>query len=206
MPSEQSFLNGAYTLESAQDTQDLYAAWAKTYEAEMQQNGYASPDRTAKALLEASVDVSKPLLDLGCGTGLSGVALNAAGFQIIDGSDFSDEMLAAAASKNLYRTLTKADLTRPIPSEPGQYATITAIGVFSPGHAPAMVIHDVISLMPPGGLFAFSLNDHAIEETSYEETITKLQDAKKIDILSSAYGDHMPGIGLKAKIYVIRCR
>ena len=36
------------------------------------------------------------ILDFGCGTGLSGLALRAAGVQVIDGCDLSEGMLAHA--------------------------------------------------------------------------------------------------------------
>ncbi len=204
MSDPKGFLNSAYELDSADDTRALYADWAQSYDQEMAANGYASPSRTAAALVDAGAALDAPLLDLGCGTGLSGQALRAVGFSVIDGSDFSPEMLEAAEAKGAYRTLTLGDLGNPIPATPGQYTTITAIGVFSPGHAPPSLISDVTSLLPNGGLFAFSLNDHALAVPDYADAIEALVESAAVTVLSDGYGDHMPGIGLKARIFVLR--
>ena len=199
-----AFLDKAYGLDGSAKTQDFYRQWAETYETEMRVNGYATPARTAAAMAENASDLSAPILDLGCGTGLSGEALRAVGFTSIDGSDFSEEMLHIAASKNIYRELSPGDLNDPIPAKAGDYQNIAAMGVFSPGHAPPSIIGEVIGLLPRHGCFGFSLNDHALEDDGYENTVQQLADSSVIEIAFSEYGDHLPGIDLKSKIYVLR--
>lgn len=204
MPENKGFLDNAYGLDNPAKTREFYRKWAETYEAEMRDNGYTSPKRVAAAMAVQVTDKSKPLLDLGCGTGLSGVALTEAGFTIIDGSDFSAEMLAAAESKDVYRALTRGDLNDPIPGKPGEYANITAVGVFSPGHAPPEMIGQVLDLLPAGGCFGFTLNDHALDEKIYEQKIEKLAAEGSAEIAFEEYGDHLPGHDLKAKVIVLR--
>ncbi len=53
----------------------------------------------AAALAALVGDLDAPLLDLGCGTGLSGEAFMSAGFSVIDGTDFSETMIAVARNK-----------------------------------------------------------------------------------------------------------
>ena len=89
-------LTQAYALETPEDSQKLYADWADTYEADVAAYGYATPARIARALAPHLPDTSAPILDFGCGTGLSGQALAAAGFTTIDGTDISAEMRAQA--------------------------------------------------------------------------------------------------------------
>jgi predicted TPR repeat methyltransferase len=204
MAKQTKFLDRAYELGDAEQTRALYESWAESYDAEVKENRYASPARTAAAMAEAVADKAAPLLDLGCGTGLSGAALHEAGFAVIDGTDFSEEMLNVAGAKGVYRKLVKGDLNAPIPAQPGDYANITAVGVFSPSHAPAPLIDEVVALLPRGGCFGFSLNDHALEDPSYEARIKALAEAGRVEVVCDAYGDHLPGIGLKAKIYVLR--
>lgn len=206
MSSASKFFERAYDLADAEQTRSLYDEWAASYDEELRAAGYASPVRTAAAMAEAVADRRAPLLDLGCGSGLSGEAFRAAGFAVIDGTDFSAEMLAVAEAKGVYRKLTKGDLNAPIPAKPGDYANATAVGVFSPTHAPAAMIDDVVALLPPGGCFGFSLNDHALAEPAYEKHIGGLVEAGAVAVVSDAYGDHLPQIGLKAKIYVLRKR
>lgn len=199
------FLKGAYDLEGSDATIGFYGDWAASYEAEIKDNGYATPQRCAAALTAQEVDRNAPLLDLGCGTGLSGEAFRAAGFTTIDGTDFSPEMLAYAQAKpELYRALTLADLTNPIPAQPGAYASIAAVGVISPGHAPAEMIDQVLALLPAGGHFVFSLNDHALEDPSFRGHIAAAIEAGTAELRFEEYGAHLPGIDLKAVVFVLQ--
>jgi predicted TPR repeat methyltransferase len=204
MNETRKFLDGAYGLEGAVKTQEFYRQWAKTYDAEITENGYASPTRTAAAMASLVPDLTRPLLDLGCGTGISGEAFQQAGFTTIDGTDFSEEMLAAAKTKNIYRRLSQGDLNQPIPAQKGEYSSIVAVGVFSPGHAPAHLIEQVLELLPSKGYLGFSLNDHALEGGEFEQKIQELLNRTQIEIAFEEYGDHLPGIGLKSKIFVLQ--
>ena len=203
--ADDGFLQRAYDLDGGAATQALYSDWAATYEAEVRANGYVTPARCAAALAAHAANLTAPLLDLGCGTGLSGEAFRAAGFTIVDGTDFSDAMLAHARAKpGVYRHMTRGDLTRPIPAEAGDYANIAAVGVFSPSHAPADMIETAVRLLPPGGCFVFSLNDHALEDASYRQTIDRLAENGAVRAVFDEYGDHLPGIDLKAAVVVLR--
>lgn len=205
--AKEGFLDNAYGLDGAEATREFYAGWAETYEAEVRRNGYATPARCAAALVAAGAARTAPLLDLGCGTGLSGEAFREAGFSVIDGTDFSAEMLKIAARKpGLYRNLTPGDLTAPIPAAPGDYANIAAVGVFSPGHAPADTIDKVLSLLPKDGCFVFSLNDHAMADPTYNGRVCELVDTGWAELLHRDYGPHLPGIGMKSTVYVVRKR
>ncbi len=205
--TKERFLDKAYGLDGVEATKGFYRGWAESYEAEVREAGYATPARCAAALIGAGADRTAPLLDLGCGTGLSGEAFRDAGFSIIDGTDFSAEMLALAAKKpGLYRKLTPGDLNNPIPAAPGEYANIAAVGVFSPGHAPADTIDKVLALLPKGGCFVFSLNDHAMKDRSYSGRVCEVVDTGWAELVHKDYGPHLPGIGMKSTVYVIRRR
>ncbi len=201
------FLDDAYDLDGSAATKDFYGEWARTYEEEVRANGYVTPQRCAAALAANATDTGAPLLDLGCGTGLSGEAFRAAGFAVVDGTDFSAEMIAYARAKpDLYRSLVLGDLTRPIPAEPGEYANVAAVGVFSPGHAPAAMLDAVLALLDQDGCFVFSLNDHALADPSFEARIAANVDAGIAEVAFQEYGDHLPGRGLRASVYVLRRR
>ncbi len=202
--AKKGFLDGAYKVEDPDATKSLYRDWAATYEEEVRNNGYVTPTRCATALAAMAEDPSAALLDLGCGTGLSGEALQAAGFTTLDGSDFSEDMLAFARKKGLYRNLVKGDLNNPLPARKGDYRYIAAIGVFSPGHAPAAMIADVMAVLPKGGLFVFSMNDHAMEDPSYEAEIERLIAAGTAEMAFKEYGEHLPGRGIKAFVIILQ--
>jgi predicted TPR repeat methyltransferase len=203
--ADKTFLDGVYSIDDTAETKVLYADWAASYEDEIRANGYATPGRCAAALARFAGDKSVAILDLGCGTGLSGEAFRAAGFEIIDGTDFSREMLDHARAKpGLYRNLTLGDLSNPIPAAPGDYTHAAAVGVISPGHAPPETIDQVMALLPAGGCFVFSLNDHALEDPSYEAPVHALADAGSAEVVFREHGDHLPGQNLKSVVYVLR--
>ena len=75
MTKHKNHLNHSYQLDSVDATQEFYSDWAVTYDAEIIDNGYASPQRCADALALFTEDKRLKLLDIGCGTGLSGKIL-----------------------------------------------------------------------------------------------------------------------------------
>jgi len=111
----------AYKLTSMDETKQLYADWSDTYDSQLAETGYATPQRCADALALYCSDKSGPVLDIGCGTGLSGAALLKAGFSTIDGTDPSEDMIAIAGPKKLYRDLSITDLSNQLDFPIGTY-------------------------------------------------------------------------------------
>lgn len=198
-----TFLDKAYNTTGVEATRDLYTDWAKSYDEEVRKNGYATPGRCAAALKAVASDLNTPVLDFGCGTGLSGLALSLAGFKVIDGVDLTQEMLDRAAEKMLYRSLTRTDPTQPFPVNKGDYALITAIGVIGAGAAPIEVFDMLLNLLPEGGKMVLSFNDHTLEDPAYVGRITHAVQSGMAIVLSESYGDHLPGVDMKSKVYVI---
>ncbi len=197
------FLDQAYDLQTQDDTNALYDQWAASYDNEVTGNGYATPDRCSKALYECLPEPQTPVLDYGCGTGISGLALTRAGFTTLDGLDPSPEMLDGARSKNIYRDLTLLDLSIEKPIQPGSYKAIAAIGVIGIGAAPVETLDLLLDALEPGGLLTFSYNDHALADPKFEARLDDwvTRDAAKIRI--KEYGPHLPQQGLNSNIYVV---
>ena len=197
------FLDNAYGLANSGHTKELYKDWAGTYDEEIMANGYSSPVRTAEALAKCGAQLNSPILDIGCGTGVSGLFLKEAGFTDLHGSDFSAEMLALAKEKDLYTALHHADLRDPFEFVKTPFPTIAAIGVLAPGHAGPEIIEHVMDLLPTGGLFGFSMNDHTLKNEGYNAEMVRLIKDKKIRIRWQDYGDHLPKIDLYSMIMVL---
>lgn len=197
------FLNKAYGARDAASTRKLYDDWAASYETEIGENGYATPGRCAAALASFSEDQSAPILDFGCGTGLSGLALKLAGFQTIDGVDLSAEMLAQAEAKGICRKTSVIEADAPLAHSPGDYAAIAAIGVIGAGAAPIAVFHTLMKSLGSGGKLVLSFNDHALEDPAHEGAISEWTDCGAARLLFREYGDHLPGINLKSFVYVV---
>ena len=197
------FLDRVYDESTPEGTRALYDDWAASYDAEVGENGYATPGRVAKALYEHLNAPDTPILDFGCGTGLSGLALKLAGFSTIDGLDPSPEMLDGARAKGVYRSLTTMDIFDPAPIARNSYSVITAIGVIGTGAAPASTFDLVMTTLPKGGTMALSLNDHALADPQYEGALNQWLDCGAANLMVKDYGPHLPGQGLKSNIYII---
>ena len=144
----EKFLDRVYDRATPEETRALYDAWAATYDAEIAENGYATPGRVAEALFKYVSAPDEPVLDFGCGTGLSGLALKLAGFSVIDGMDPSPEMVDQAGKKGAYRTLEVLDLDDAAPIATGAYHVISAIGVLGIGSAPASTFDLLMKALP----------------------------------------------------------
>lgn len=197
------FLSKIYGAKSPEEVRRLYADWAASYDDEIAEAGYATPARVAAALRAAGADPGEPILDFGCGTGISGAALKSAGFRVIDGLDVTPEMLALAEATGLYRRLATIGAQE---APPAVYATIAAIGVIGPGAAPLAVLDRLVAALPEGGLLGFSFNDHALSEPAYAAAVPALAAAGTVRVISEARGDHLPGIDVKSTVYVLEKR
>lgn len=209
--TDKTYLDKAYQLDDLESTRAFYSDWAETYDAEIRANGYATPDRCATALAGAVTDLTAPVLDIGCGTGLSGIALRAAAFTSVDGTDLSQEMIDIATHRegpdgDIYRELFLGLARDPLPIGPGQYSHAAAIGVFSPGHAPPETVDTVLGFLPAGGCFVFSMNDHALEDSAYASKIEQVISDGQAEQVFREHGPHLPGIGLESTVIVLRKR
>ena len=150
-------LHAAFALRSPDDCLRLYRDWAATYDAGFAADmEYRLPAHVAGAFMAAGGP--GPVLDVGAGTGLLAGALRGLGFRDeIDGIDLSPQMLEQARAKGIYRHLTKADVTRPLPL-PGGYRGIVSSGTFTHGHVGPVALAPVFAVAAAGALFALSVN------------------------------------------------
>lgn len=198
-------LRQVYDIDDPVEIRSYYDAWAKNYDAELKDNGYASPARVARAMSSLVDDLATPVMDYGCGTGMSGEALIAAGFSVLDGADPSAQMLAGAEAKDIYRSLTHLDLDAPRPPfGSASYAAVAAIGLIGPGAAPLELLDDLLELVSPGGLFGLSLNDHALTLPAYPAKLAARVEDGTATIVFQEHGPHLPGLGVDSTVYVLR--
>lgn len=198
------FLKDTYGARSQEDVNAHYDRWAASYDAEVAENGYATPRRCAEALARHLPDRRAPLLDYGCGTGLSGAAFRAAGFEAIDGADVSEGMLAQARHRGAHRHLFHVAPDAPFRGiEVPSYGAVACVGVIGAGAAPFTLFETVLGAMAPGALFVLSLNDHALADPEGQARLEGLGPSPH-EVLEEADGEHLPGIDLRSRVLVIR--
>ncbi len=199
----EKFLDRVYNEYTPEKTKALYDDWAQTYDAEVGDNGYATPGRVADALMRYLPGPDTPVLDFGCGTGLSGAALRLAGVITIDGMDPSPEMIDIAREKQIYRDLKLINVNDPMPIEHNVYSAITAIGVIGIGAAPPQTFFTLMKALKRRGVLALSLNDHALKDPAYEAALNQWLDCGAACLRLKEYGTHLPGQDLKSTVYII---
>lgn len=195
---------GLWTPRPVAETIAVYADWAETYDAEVGARGYRTPGRVAAALADHA-DRRSEILDFGCGTGLSGLALQARGFQTIDGTDITAEMLAKAASLGLYRKTWLSD-PGDLSFGRGAYDVITAIGVISLGAAPAELLAALMAKLDPGGVLALSFNDPTLADDSYANALGTEVSQGRAEVVFREHGPHLDDVDMGADVIILRRR
>jgi predicted TPR repeat methyltransferase len=197
MTAKERFLSNAYSVKTDEETRALYDRWAEVYDEELTENSYRQPARCAEALRILCDPQDCEVLDVGCGSGLSGLALRATGFDFVDGCDFSPGMLAKAEQSGHYRRLFATNLNQPpMDAEDASYDAATCVGVFSFGHVSPDALDDILRVVKPGGALVIGLNDHFYQEGSLTRKLAVLENAGKLSVKSSEHGEHIPGTGL----------
>ena len=202
MTDHKNHLDRAYSLETVEDTHDFYTDWAATYDAEIAENGYATPKRCAEAVAKFAPKDGL-VLDTGCGTGLSGAALRAAGFSNIDGFDITDAMLDGARARGIYRNVWLSKAGASLDVSKGSYDVIAAIGVIGHGAAPVSFFFDIVKAMRKNSFFVFSFNDHTLEDPRFEAALSHTVDYGGYNLMFRENGPHFPKRGINSKVYVL---
>ena len=166
-----------YAATTPEEISAAYADWAASYDRDTVRDGYHLPFTIAAWVARHVAPGAGPLLDAGCGSGLSGPILAALGYSEIEGLDLSDEMLALAQSRGSYKRLSKAELGRPLPWPDGHFAAFLSTGVFTTGHAPASALDELARITRPGGFAIFTVRDVVLEAGGFRDKFDELQEA-----------------------------
>ena len=191
-----------WTPRPVEETIAVYADWAKTYDADVTARGYRTPGRLAKALAEY-LPPDAAILDFGCGTGIGGMALKAAGFTTLDGTDVTAEMLEKAAATGIYRK-TWLSVPGELSFGKAAYRAIVAVGVISLGAAPAETLAPLVAKLGSGGLLALSYNDPTLADDSYANALAAEIGAGHVEVIFREHGPHLEDVGMGSDIIILR--
>jgi len=166
-------LDGAYALNTLDDTKRLYADWAETYDNDFAvEMDFHLPRLVAEAFVKAGG--KGPVLDFGCGTGLVGEHLAHSGISEIDGADLSQEMLDVAKRKGVYRDLVSGNVLDGYQMNGAPYAGVVSSGTFTNGHVGPEAIKILMTLSAPGAQFVLSINKQHFEAAGFALTFETL--------------------------------
>jgi len=135
----------------------IFNDFSSHYDAKMRDNlSYQAPERIQE-LIRAEIGDAAGLeiLDIGCGTGLSGVGLKERAACLV-GIDLSPEMIEVARERDIYDQLEIAEITEWLDQTEGQFDLIVACDCLVYFGDLQPVAASAARRLKPGGWFAFT--------------------------------------------------
>lgn len=204
-------LTRSYVLKNAAEAQDVYDAWAATYDSDLRDpsQNYVGPAAVAglvaKALgTPAAISPELRILDAGCGTGLAGVELARLGAKHIDGRDLSPGMLAVARQSGAYEALQTTDLNKPLDVGDGAYDVVVCVGTFTHTHVGPEALRELVRVTRREGVVVATVLDDIWEGQGFKAEVAALEAGGKAKVLSAESGDYRKGCGVTATFVVLR--
>jgi len=158
-------LEKVYAAQTDKDRREAYNEWAENYDKDVTEFGIQLPYVGACVFANHVVLGTKPVLDAACGTGMHALPLKMMGYDGFRGIDISDGMLAIAAERNIYESLQRMVLGKPLDFPDDHFPVTYAIGALAPGNAPPECLDEFIRVTKPGGLIIWSTHAHMNERT-----------------------------------------
>ena len=155
---------------------ESYDTWASDYDRELANWGYEAPEQAAGLLKGHLHDFENaPILDCGCGTGLTGAALRAAGARgELTGLDASRTSLETAKQKAVYDRLEYTDLNKRLPLDDASVDGILCIGVLTYLEEEA-IFREWLRVLRSGGVAVFTSRDDFWQSRGIAEMLNRLE-------------------------------
>ena len=158
---------------------------AHLYEQVVAENGYASIVNNCAETLKQFMGENckqKEILDIGCGSGLSGECLRKAGFQgNIDGVDPSQNMLEKAKSLSVYRELRIGKITddEKLKFNDGCYDAISCTGAVDDKYISIKnAIPEFLRLLRKGGIAVYTIGNNVDKGVALQEHVPYISNEK----------------------------
>ena len=135
--------------------------------------GYQAP-AVAADLLARYVDLKSTILDVGCGTGLTGRELKRVGFETLRGVDISAPSLESAARKAVYESLVRTDLLKPLPFANNSFDGAVCVGVLSYITGDGL-FREMCRVVRPGGALVLSHRTDLVVERKFGQLLASLE-------------------------------
>ncbi len=182
MSDEALGLDEAYSVKTPEDNKRLYAKWAATYESSfVDAKQYRYPKAIAECFNEIVTDRPIRVLDIGTGTGLTGMYLTRLRPEVVvDAMDISPQMLAQAQLKQrsdgspVYRCLYERDLTQAVLNESAPYEALFSSGTFTHGHLGPECLRNLLPLLANNGWLVVGVNNEHFEAKGFESELAAL--------------------------------
>ena len=156
------------------DVAKYYDHWASDYNGTLADWRYEAPEQIA-TMLRATLSAESVVLDAGCGTGLGGMALHAAGFIAIDGIDVSPRSLEIADKTGAYRTLQLINLQQLPSTIPDDYYDgLACVGVLTYLSDSVGTLREFCRVVKSGGGVAITQRNDLFVEREFHSVLEDL--------------------------------
>ncbi len=149
----------------------IFDVFAPDFEEVLTSLDYQAPARIADVLSELfskEKQARLQILDLGCGTGFLGKVLKKyAASKGLEGVDLSAGMLAVAAEKNIYDTLTQGDIVDVLPQRKNRFDLIAAADVFTYFGALDSLFNLCFSALKNQGHLVFTASENSCSDRKW---------------------------------------
>lgn len=153
-----------------------YDDWAERYDADLHDWAYRAPQIVATLLLEQTPETLS-VLDAGCGTGMVGRALRAAGFDgEIHGVDLSEASLAIARESGWYTSLATANLQESLVFGDNSFDALACVGVMTYVPDVEACWREFCRIVRPGGVVAVTQRQDIWESRHCRAVVEHLHD------------------------------
>lgn len=156
------------------DVAEYYDNWATDYNETLADWRYQAPGQVA-SMLQEKLSPQSSILDVGCGTGLCGKALQRAGFATVDGIDVSSRSLAIARLAGAYSALNAMDLQRlPLPIPDNHYDGLACVGVLTYLTDSVGILREFNRVVRSGGVVALTQRSDLFVEREFKNLLEGL--------------------------------
>lgn len=143
---------------------------------------------------------SMKILDVGAGTGEQAKQLDKHGYKNVEFTAFdpSEGMLNVARKRNLYSEFIQGYLPDSgIVSN--SFDAIICVGTFTPGHAPAESLRELVRITKKGGYVVYSIRKHFYQdrESRFQIIEEELSKAKQWKMIAKVEDEYLPGQDIK---------
>ena len=153
----------------------LYDSWASTYNDDLKGWEYRAPSAVASMLAEFGTPLAQ-VLDVGCGTGMAGLALRSAGFNSVVGCDLSPKSIELALATGAYVSTFEFDMQRPpLPFADNHFEALVCVGVMTYLPDTAAALREFCRVVKAQGVIVFTQREDVWSERNCGDIIGALE-------------------------------
>ena len=176
---EKNVVQWVYSSRDEEELAARYNQWAKTYEADLDNDfGWVGPLFAVETMVKY-VPKDARILDAGAGTGLVGQLLSERGYNNLIAMDLSEGMLNEARKKSAYQEFYQMVMGKPLDFPSDSFDAMISVGVLTVGHAPASSLDELVRVTRPDGYVVFTLRPDVYEENGFREKHAALESEGK---------------------------